>query len=146
MGIFCERGDAKPDFRRVPESVLREILNVEDLLDLKDLGSLFYYKAVIVVDRSFSGIDLNPENKVAYFREDIALNTAHWVFKSFDTYPRFSFDPKQQERFKKIYFLSRSGMLFIRSMPRLDKGIGNIWHDDTSCILPKSPSLTMFIL
>ncbi|ODM96378.1 Phenoloxidase subunit 1 [Orchesella cincta] len=84
-------------------------------------------RAIIVVDKNFSGSDLNPNHKLAYFMEDIGINSHHWhwhIVNAFNS-PKGTVDRKGE-----IFYYMHHGMLARYDAERLANGLNRVTHFD----------------
>ncbi len=80
-------------------------------------------RAIVVIDKNFTGTNLNPEHKVAYFREDIGANSHHWHWHVVNPSmaPKGSIDRKGE-----IFYYMHHNMLARYDAERLANGLKRV--------------------
>ncbi|CAL8122997.1 unnamed protein product [Orchesella dallaii] len=77
-------------------------------------------RPVIVIDKNFTGSNLNPNHKLAYYMEDIGINTHHWHWHIVNPFnaPKGTVDRKGE-----VFYYMHHGMLARYNTERLANGL-----------------------
>jgi len=99
-------------------------------------------RSVIVVDQNFTGLDLNQENKVAYFREDLGLNSHHWHWHI--VFP-LNAPRGQRDRKGELFFYMHHNMINRKEAERLANGLNRLVELDIQTSVEEGyfPKLTL---
>lgn len=100
-------------------------------------------RAVIIIDKNFTGTDLNPEHKVAYFTEDAGINSHHWHWH--DVVP-FGAPKGSVDRRGELFYYMHHGLLARYETERLANGLNRTVPFDMRKLLVEQacfPKLTL---